>query len=113
MLTHGQDITLKPNSVLMEMLTTHKTLVNAMVPSGSVEETTRREIESELGKNSECGKLHQRLTKLYTLDVTNILSESWNLTKDKKCHAGVNQNQTISQQFVLKKLVTTAFVTVE
>jgi hypothetical protein len=63
---HGQDIMLNLNSVLTEMLTTLRTLANAMVLSGSVEDLTNKETELLAGKNSECGVLYQRQTKLCT-----------------------------------------------
>lgn len=71
---HGLDIMLNHNSVLMEMLLMSKIHVNVMELFGLVEDKMRRVIELQLGINSECGHLLQKL-KINILDATNILLE--------------------------------------
>lgn len=104
---------LKPNSVLTVMLQTLRTPANAMALFGLVEEMMNKEIELQLGINSECGVPCLKLMKLSILDAINGHLDNWNLTIGRINHAGVNQNHLISQPCVLKRQVMTAFATVE
>jgi hypothetical protein len=110
---HGQTTMLKLSSALMVMLPIHMTPANAKELFGLVEDLMKMERELRPGTNSECGKLCQKLTRLFILDATNGLLERMNLSKVMINHAGAKISQTIFQPCVLRKKVMTAFVMVE